>query len=372
MKCVPDLVAIDLPAGPAFVAHVRQAWERGDAVAPLDQRLPAAARRRALAALRPTRLVSMDGVIDLQEGIPVVQGDALVVATSGSTGVPKAVVHTHDSIAAALRASNRRLALDGHEPWLLCLPVAHVGGFLVLARHLVGSTPLTIHDRFDADAAMQAARSGSTHVSLVATALRRIDPSVFARILLGGAAPPDHLPANVTVTYGMTETMGGFVYDGLPLDDAEVSLRGGEIHVRGPMLMRGYRDESIPLTADGWFPTGDHGIVLDDGRLQVHGRRGDLIITGGENVWPASVERVLNAHPSVRECVVRGIDDPEWGQRIVTWIAADGEPPTLDELRGFVKESLPAYCAPRELRIVESLPRTALGKVDVASLLASG
>lgn len=320
--------------------------------------------------MRPTRIVSKDGSTVAHDGIPVKQGDALVVTTSGSTGAPKAVVHTHDSIAAALRASNERLGLDGTERWLLCIPVAHVGGFLVLARHLVGSTPLTIHERFDADAAMLAARSGASHVSLVSTALRRIDPSAFTRILLGGAAPPERLPDNVTVTYGMTETMGGFAYDGLPLDGVEVMIRDGEIHVRGPMLMRSYRDGSTPRTTDGWFPTGDHGAFLDDGRLQVFGRQGDLIITGGENVWPVSVERVLESHPSVRECVVRGVEDPEWGQRIVAWIAAEGDAPTLDELRNYVKESLPAFCAPRELRIVGSLPRTALGKVDVAALTA--
>jgi O-succinylbenzoic acid--CoA ligase len=368
MRLVPELVALDLPVGPAFIDHVRRAWERGDAVAPLDQRLPDDARRRTLEILRPTRIVSVDGSTTGFDGVPAEPGDALVIATSGSSGVPKAVVHTHDSIAAAVRASNSRLGFNGTESWLLCIPVAHVGGFLVLARHLVASTPLTIHDHFEAADVMRAARSGATHVSLVATALRRIDPSLFTRILLGGAAAPPSIPDNVTVTYGMTETMGGFAYDGRALDDVSVTVRDGEILVKGPMLMRAYRDGSAATTPDGWFPTGDLGALLDDGRLHVHGRRGDLIITGAEKVWPATVERVLEAHPAVRECVVRGVDDPEWGQRVVAWIAPVGEAPSLETLRGYVKESLPAYCAPRELRIVDALPRTSLGKIDVAAL----
>ena len=368
MMRVPELVALDLPVGPTFIDRVRSAWDRGDAVAPLDQRLPADARRRTLDALRPTRLVSADGITSALDGDLVEPGDALVVTTSGSTGAPKAVVHTHASLAAALRASNTRLGLDASEPWLLCIPVAHVGGFLVLARHLLASTPLTVHDHFDADEVMRAARAGATHVSLVATALRRIDPSVFTRILLGGAAAPASIPDNVTVTYGMTETMGGFAYDGRPLDGVAVTVRDGEILVKGPMLMRTYRDGSTPVTADGFFPTGDLGVMLDDGRIVVHGRRGDLIVTGAEKVWPISVEQVLERHPGVRECAVRGVDDPEWGQRVVAWIAPTGEAPTLETLRAHVKESLPAYCAPRELRIVDALPRTPIGKVDVAAL----
>lgn len=368
MRLVPELVALDLPVGPAFIDQVRRAWERGDAVAPLDQRLPDEARRRTLDTLRPTRIVSADGRTMTLDGTPVEAGDALVIATSGSSGMPKAVVHTHDSIASAVRASNIRLALDGTESWLLCIPVAHVGGFLVLARHLLASTPLTIHDHFDAVEAMHAARSGATHVSLVATALRRIDPSLFTRILLGGAAAPPSIPENVTVTYGMTETMGGFAYDGRPLDGVSVAVRDGEILVKGPMLMRAYRDGAMPTTPDGYFRTGDLGVLQEDGRLHVHGRRGDLIITGAEKVWPATVEGVLGTHPAVRECVVRGVEDPEWGQRVVAWIAPVGDAPSLETIRAHVKESLPAYCAPRELRIVDALPRTSLGKVDVAGL----
>jgi O-succinylbenzoic acid--CoA ligase len=155
------------------------------------------------------------------------------------------------------------------------------------------------------------------------------------------------------------------VYDGRPLDGVEVRVQSdGEIYVRGPMLLRCYRDGTDPLV-DGWFPTGDLGKVDDDGSLQVFGRRADMIITGGENVWPAAVEAVLSAHPAVADIAIAGEPDPEWGQRVVAWIvAADaGNPPTLASIRSMAADSLPMYMAPKEIRVVQSLPITSSGKV---------
>ena len=147
----------------------------------------------------------------------------------------------------------------------------------------------------------------------------------------------------------------------------------GEVLLRCPMLLRCYRDGTTPVDGDGWLHTGDLGRWHDDGRLHVEGRRGDLIITGGENVWPDTVEAVLSTHPSVSEVAVAGVPDPEWGQRVVAWVvpAVDGDAPTLAYLRGHVGESLPMFCAPKELRLVESLPRTALGKVQRHVLVQS-
>ncbi len=197
------------------------------------------------------------------------------------------------------------------------------------------------------------------------TALRRVDPSLFRHILVGGQAPPPDRPANVVATYGMTETGSGIVYDGIPLDGVEVRIEpDGEIHVRAPMVLRAYRDGTDPKLPDGWFPTGDLG-ALRDGQLDVHGRRGELIITGGENVWPTAVERALSTHPEVLDVAVVGRPDPEWGQRVVAVVVpADlGSPPTLDVLRDWAKQTLPAYAAPTALVVVASLPRTASGKV---------
>jgi O-succinylbenzoic acid--CoA ligase len=144
----------------------------------------------------------------------------------------------------------------------------------------------------------------------------------------------------------------------------EVRIDDGEVLLRGPMLLRCYRDGSTPLDHDGWLHTGDLGRWLPDGRLHVDGRRGDLIITGGENVWPDAVEAVLATHATVREVAVAGVSDPEWGQRVVAWVVPGDAPPTLASLRAHVAERLPAFCAPKELHLVEVLPRTALGKVQ--------
>ncbi|MCU1375209.1 MAG: menE, partial [Actinomycetia bacterium] len=195
----------------------------------------------------------------------------------------------------------------------------------------------------------------------------RMDTSRFRTVVLGGAAPPEDRPANCVTTYGMTETGSGIVYDGIPLDGVEVRAVDGELHVRGPMLLRAYRDGSDPKDPDGWLATGDAGSVVD-GVVRVEGRMGDVIVTGGEKVWPDPVERVLRRLASVADVAVAGRPDPEWGQRVVAWVVAAGTPPTLEELRDAVKSELPAYAAPKQVVLVGELPRTALGKVRRAEL----
>jgi O-succinylbenzoic acid--CoA ligase len=139
----------------------------------------------------------------------------------------------------------------------------------------------------------------------------------------------------------------------------------GEILVRGPMLLRSYRDGSDPKDAEGWFPTGDLGEIDRAGRLRVFGRAGDLIITGGENVWPEPVEAILANEPGVADAAIIGRVDDEWGQRVVAVIVPSdsAHPPTLDALRAAVKERIGPWAAPRDVELVESIPRTALGKV---------
>jgi O-succinylbenzoic acid--CoA ligase len=169
------------------------------------------------------------------------------------------------------------------------------------------------------------------------------------------------------VTYGLTQSCGGVVYDGAPLPG--VSLRitdAGEIQLGGPTLLRGYRDGSgAGLTAGGWLPTGDAGWLDGAGLLHVQGRLDDLIVTGGENVWPGDVEAALRSHPAVADCAVFGRPDPTWGRRVVAAVVPrdPAAPPTLEALREHVGALLGRHRAPRELVVMKSLPRTPLGKL---------
>ena len=361
-----DVVVLDLSPGPAFVDGLQRIWDDGDAAAPVDPTLPDAARSTWLDAVAPTAVLDAGGRRTLDGGHPAEPGDALAVATSGSTGRPKGVVLTHDAVAASAEATSTRLGIDpGDDHWLACLPLHHVGGLSVVTRALHTGTPLTVHDGFDADAVMAAARGGVTRISLVTRALRQVDPAAFRTILLGGAAPPPDRPTNAIATYGMTETGSGVVYERAALDGVELRIVDDEVQLRCPMLLRCYRDGSDPKTTDGWYPTGDLGSLDDEGVLRVEGRRGDVIVSGGEKVWPAAVEPVLQALDSVAEVAIVGRDDPEWGQRVeAVVVAADpAAPPTIDELRAAVRAQLPHWAAPRTVRIVDALPRTSLGKV---------
>lgn len=360
---MPELVAVDR-TGADFLATMLDVWASGDAVLPIDPRLPEPARDALLDAMRPSSVIDAHGEVHRRpDGIGVEPGDALVIATSGSTGAPKGVVHTHDSMRASARITSSALGTRADDRWLCCLPTSHIAGIAVIVRALEFELPLVMHDRFDADDVERAAREGATLTSLVPTALSRIDPTLFRTILVGGAAAPDGLPANCRATYGMTETASAVVLDGEVLDGVELRVRDSIVEVRGPMLLRCYRDGTDPRTSDGWFATGDAG-ELSDGRLVVHGRVGDVIVTGGEKVWPAPIEALLAALPSIAEVAVIGRPDPEWGSEVTAIVVPrDGHEPTLEQLREHVRASLPAYCAPRRLELVAALPRTSLGKV---------
>ena len=347
---------------------LRRVWDAGDAALPLDQRWPAPARADLVERMGAAAVVGRDGERSRTSvGRPVEPGDALVVATSGSTGRPKGVVLTHAAIGASAIATSARLGVGSDDHWLACLPLSHVGGLSVVTRALATGTPLTVLPGFDAD---DVDASDATLVSLVATALARIDATRWRAIVLGGARPPDDRPPNAVTTYGLTETGSGVVYDRRPLDGVEVRIVDGEVQLRCPMLLRCYRDGSDPRTPDGWFPTGDLGELDDDGLLTVHGRRGDLIITGGENVWPEPVEAALRGHPAVADVAVIGVDDPDWGQRVTALVVPvdAGRPPSLDDLRDHVKATMPAYAAPRAMALRSTLPRTSLGKLRRSEL----
>jgi O-succinylbenzoic acid--CoA ligase len=368
------LIALDMPASQTFVDLVQRAWSDGDAILPIDQRLRPAGKKMLMDTMAPSEIIDASFTAStLPNGRPMQDGDALVIASSGSTGSPKGIIHTHSSLLAGAQASAARLQLTSDDHWLVCIPVSHVGGFSVIARALHTSAALTLHPAFDAVAVQEAARNGATHTSLVATALSRIDTSLFKSILLGGSSAPANLSSNVITTYGMTETGGGVVYNGLPLENVEVKIVKGEILLRCPMLMRAYCDDQTIPTEDGWYATSDMGEIDENGKLSVHGRRSDMIITGGENVWPSVVEHSMSSHPMIDQVVVRGTPDTTWGQRVVAYVVLNDSAQTSDasllsDLRDHVKQSLPAFYAPQQIVVLAEIPRTSLGKVDLQAL----
>ncbi|MBI2169830.1 MAG: long-chain fatty acid--CoA ligase [Actinobacteria bacterium] len=376
-----NLVAVALPPAEA-VGALWRSWDAGEAVMPLDPRAPGPEVERVVAALRPTHVLDRDGRSPVRGGVPAPDGTAAVVATSGTTGRPKGVVLSASGLQASAAGVSEALGSPPGHRWLCCLPLHHVAGLAVVGRSWVAGVTPAVHPRFDPDAVGAAARDEPVPlVSIVPIMLRRLlDAGValhrFHRILVGGAALPPELAeraaaaqAPVVTTYGLTETWGGIVHDGHPLRGVEVRLgTSDEILVRAPMTMTGYRDASggtpDAFTADGWLATGDVGRCGSDGRLHVVDRLRDLVITGGVSVAPSEVEAVLAAHPGVADVCVAGAPDPEWGERVVAYVVPcdPGVPPTLEDLQAFARSRLSGPKLPREVALLETVPRTPGGK----------
>ena len=309
--------------------------------------------------------------------------EQLVVATSGSTGEPKHVLLSRRALRASATATATRLG--GHGQWLLNLPPTYVAGLQVLFRSVLAGTTPVVQDGTLADAA--ARMSGERrYVSLVPTQLHRLldDPASaealrgFSAVLVGGSAVPVALRERavgagvpVVATYGMSETCGGCVYDGVPLDGVAVAIGAqGRVRIGGPVLFDGY-DGRPELTdevlRDGWFVTQDLGRLDDDGRLEVLGRADDVVVSGGVNVPGPAVAERLRAHGSVTDAAVVGVDDEEWGRRVVAFVVGEL---SLEAARDWVAEVQPRSWAPREVRVVARIPHLDNGKVDRMTLQA--
>lgn len=308
---------------------------------------------------------------------------AVVIATSGSTGVPKGVQLTAAALSASAVASIRRIGVRPADRWLCCLPTFHIAGIGVLVRSLIAGTDPVISPAVDAGTL---ASSNCRHVSLVPTQLRRLldagcPPGPVRTVLLGGAAAPGDLLADaraagwrVVTTYGMSETCGGCVYDGLPLDGVLVDTdAGGRIRITGPVLFSGYRLRpglTRAVMDDGWFRTADLGHFGPNGRLLVRGRADDVINSGGEKIVPGEVEAVLGTSGGVADVVVIGVPDPEWGEAVTAFVVpADAAVlPDAERLKASVREAVSAHAAPKRILVVPEFPLLPSGKPDRAAL----
>jgi len=369
------------PSGPGGATQWLRALDQalagvGPALLPVpDQALaPAAVRGRLLEAMQLAEPLERPDI-------------ALVVPTSGSTGQPKGALLTSAAVLASASATRSRLG--GAGTWVLALPLTHVAGQMVLARSLdSGTEPFALDLSGGFDPAhfgaltrqARTATSGALFTSLVPAQLalvleQGIDVDAYDAILLGGGAAGVPLltaaaeaGATVVTTYGMSETCGGCVYDGRPLEGVDLAIdRAGRIRIFGPIVFAGYRgrpDLTEASLSDGGFLTADLG-RLDAGRLTVLGRADDVIVSGGVNVPAGLVAMTLSAHPGVRACAVVGVGDPVWGQRVVAVVEpVEDARPTLAELRAFALPLLEAAAVPRGLVLVPTLPLLAPGKPD--------
>ncbi len=307
-----------------------------------------------------------------------------VLLTSGSTGAPRAVEVLTGQLMTSAFGSAIRLGHDREDRWLCALPLYHIGGLSILMRCAWYGTTVVLHTAFDAKVVAQAMDAGEvSQVSLVPAMLERVldsredvpFPSSLRVVLLGGAPASAQLVARcgalgvpLSTTWGMTEASSQITTrapgdtearldSGAPLAFARVSEEDDRLVVRGPVVK-------------GVWATSDRGVLDMDGRVQVLGRMDDVILSGGENLDPAEVEAVLEAHPSVARAAVIGLEDEDWGQRPVAVLvkAKQNEQATLDVLRAWCKARLAAWKAPDAVRWVEALPEVTLGKVSRAGV----
>ena len=325
-----------------------------------------------------------------------------VIYTSGTTGRPKGAVLTHGNFYWSAVASSMNLGVREDDRWLACMPLFHVGGLSILLRSAIYGTTAVVHERFDEARVNTALREdGITLLSVVPTMLTRmfevdsasLGDSLRAVLLGGGPAPRPLLEAArdrgvpVLQTYGLTETASQVATlssedalrklgsAGLPLSSSTVRVEVdgraaepgeiGEICVLGPTVCAGYLhrpDATAEAIRDGWLHTGDLGYLDDEGYLYVADRRDDLIVSGGENVYPAEVESALLALDGVAECAVVGVPDDRWGQLVVAVVVGDAE---IEGIPRQLRDALAGYKVPRRfVRWSEPLPRTASGKLQ--------
>lgn len=330
-----------------------------------------------------------------------------IIYTSGTTGFPKGVIHTYGNHWWSAVGSMLNLGTKDSDKWLATLPFFHVGGLSIFIRSVIYGIPVYVVEKFTEEAVHEAImHKGITIASVVTVMLERLVrrlgdecyPSAFRCMLLGGSAASRTLLEEakskeipVFQSYGMTETSSQIVTlaprdalykigsSGKPLFPAQVTIRNqgadgiGEIHVKGPMITGGYYNkekETENVFSDGWLATGDLGLIDEEGFLYIVDRRKDLIISGGENVYPSEVEAALLKIDGINEAGVVGVDDAKWGATPAACIVTDDDTLTRDYIVSRLKESLAGFKVPKQYYEIEALPRNASQKVKRNALLA--
>jgi O-succinylbenzoic acid--CoA ligase len=387
-----ERVAIALPPGLAFAQALHACLLLGGVAVPVDMRATPAERARitegaGLLVQEPLGGRPAPGSAGEHDRGHDLDATAVVLHTSGTTSQPRPVELTYGNFLWSALGSSVALGHDPAERWLCTLPLCHVGGLSILLRSCIHATTAVVHERFETDRVLDSLRDRAiTLVSLVATTLARLldaglarPPSLRCALTGGGPVPPAlldrareaHVP--VSLTYGLTEACSQVTTTpvaslaarqpaaaGPPLFCTRVRIApDGEILVRGPTVAAG------APAADGWLHTGDLGSVGEGGRLQVHGRKAETIVSGGENVSPAEVEAVLEAHPQVLEAAVLGRRDEEWGEAVTAWVRArPGIELDYADLTAHCARALAPYKVPKDYRGTdEPLPRTPSGKL---------
>ncbi len=324
-----------------------------------------------------------------------------IMYTSGTTGFPKGVRQTAGNHVSSALSSVLNLGLDEDDVWLCAMPLFHISGFSILVRSVLYGMEVQLHEKFDAVKSAKAIGDGSvTRMSVVSFTLDKVlcelenknsvAHSSFKSILAGGGPVPiDYLnrakalEVPVLQTYGMTETssqtttlaasdairkMGSagkpLFFNQIKIKDTETPGEKGEVFIRGPHVTPGYIGRFVEVNPleEGWLPTGDIGYLDEEGYLYIVDRRSDLIISGGENVYPAEIENVLVAHPNVREAGVCGKEHSEWGSVPIAFVIVSGNV-TEDDLFSFCEERLAHYKVPKSFRFVDELPRNGSNKL---------
>jgi malonyl-CoA/methylmalonyl-CoA synthetase len=405
--------AVSLPLNPRFTREElcyflqdsgARAAVAGDESAVLLQKLATELPR--LEAVLPDAAVCQQKAAPFQPPVIAADDPCLIIYSSGTTGWPKGVVHTPASMGSGLGALKNCWRITGDDRIVNALPLFHVHG-LCFAMHLglLSGACIVIEDRFDPGSIAEALRHGTVFMAVPTMYYRLLEQPGFlelarswsrVRLFTCGSAPirPEVLPELESILgkpvinrYGMTEAFvitslppdgpwpQGSV--GLPLEGIEVAVvdeknepvpanQVGTVRLRGPNLFREYwqkPDATRQAFTGGWFDTGDLGLTDAAGFLTLVGRKNDLIITSGFNVYPQVVERVINSCPGVKESAVVGLPDRDRGEKVAAAVVRIDQ--ALDEagLRAYWTERLVDYQRPRQVVFVDALPRNAMGKV---------